>query len=209
MKTDSRAALKAAKLKCTETITAVDEAAVHAAADCAALDVWESQWRELKDRRAAAVAACQLDDVIAITTKLSSVEVSIECATGKAEASKIRHTDLVEALAAAEKAFSAAITAAYNTELITDAEEFVQMLDVVMAKGEQLRLRSGWDPLQQPLNAPPVALPVEVMGALARLPLRDQLRVPMDVLRGAGEISNARAQRLTELRSDADSVFAA
>jgi hypothetical protein len=37
-----------------------------------------------------------------------------------------------------------------------------------------------------------VALPAEVTRAIGRLPLRDQLRVPVDGLRGAGEVSALR-----------------
>lgn len=201
MKTNSRAALEAAKLERTKAITAVDTAAVHAAAGAASWDLSEVQVRDLKERRGAAVMSAKPAAVASIVSAIAHAEIELEIAAAKAAASTAIHASAVTELHQAEAVVEAAVDAAFDDELRALAARFVQALDDALALGSQLRLLSGADLLHQPVNAPRMQLPAEVVSALTRLPLRDQLRVPVDVLRGAGEISNARAQRLAELRA--------
>lgn len=201
VKTDSRAALEATKLKRIEAITAVDEATIHASCDAADLEVCRAHVLTFERGRSNAVAACRVDDVITLDTELLRARITVEIAASKAAASTAIHANAVTELRQAEAAISDTAQAVLDDELIGLAGEFVQALDAAFALGEHLRVLSGSDAFHRPLNVAPVALPAEVTRALARLPLRDQLRVPVDVLRGAGEVSALRAKRLAELRA--------
>jgi hypothetical protein len=201
VKTDSYAALEAAKIRRAESNTALKAASVTAAADAADLDVCEGHVADLIGRRAGAIASARPTDVLLIDGELLRARIVVEVAQAKSSASVAKHSAAVSALRQAEAEVGRCAQAQLDSELVELADAVNGALDHACAFGEQLEELCAQNALNTPLNRPSHPLPAAVTSALARLPRPHPLDTPIAVLR-SGMQSDARARRLAVLIGD-------
>jgi hypothetical protein len=200
VKTESHAALKAAKKARAEATTAAAEAAMKASADAADGLACQDQVSILEQRRASAIASAKPDDALAIGDELLRARVAVEIATSQAAASATKHAEAVEALREVEADVTQAARAQFDAELIALADTFTAALDAALEVGEQLQTLAAPDHLNRPLNAALPTIPATVQAALKRLPKPNPLDVPLNILRGGnGGYSDTGANRLAQL----------
>jgi hypothetical protein len=202
VKTESLSALETAKAERRTLAASVKEAIGLGAAKAAVWDLSEARVRDVEERRAAAVAANKPADVLRISDELPDAEAERECAEADAVAHKLRLTDLVAALRAAEAAVTVAAKSQLLAEMIDLAAKFNRAFDSAMQIGAQLQALALGDPLRRPLSGPGSEVPPTaqvIEQALARIPRPDERHVPLHILRTGGASSDAWASRLAAL----------
>lgn len=198
MQADTKAALEAAKLRRTQTTTALEALKIRADANAADLVACCDQIGLLEKRRGGWVAAAKPDRVIAAEGELLRAKVGAEIAAARAKKGAEKLSAVTAELSEAEAAVTAAAQAHDDAVSIALALEFVTDLDAALAKGERLKARTNFDPFNMPIGTA-LVLPPEVVAALERLPRLHPFDTPISQLRGNGAHHNERAQRIAQL----------
>jgi hypothetical protein len=192
-----------AKVRRAAATTALQVAAVSAAADLLDAQACEAQVRTLEGARAAAIASAKPAAAMKIDAALIAARITLEIAEAKSATSTATHAAAVAAVSAAKAVVAEAARKVIDCELIALADQVTASLDAALSLGAQLQSFSARDFLRTPLNAPLPSVPVEVTRVLERLPpQRNPLDIPVCELRGHGAQGDGWQKRFAELIAD-------
>jgi len=187
------AALAAAKTERRQCVADADQQASFSESEHAVLPALEAKLVELAAARADAIAMLDREQVLEIDRQAALVRIDIEIAHERIKTFGADHTKALTALAKVQAAVRRAAEAMAWAEIDVLARKFTIARDHADKLGWYLDNSIG----------PRTNLPAHIELALSRLPKRDDLHTPVNILRAGGYRSQrAWDERIRELTLD-------